>query len=186
VTVVIADVNGDGKPDLIVARRDGQQSVVFINDGKANFNASRPFGPASADTRAVAVGDLNGDGYPDIVACHLGLGTFIYFNDGHGNFSRSQQLSDKSDGFYCLAIADMNHDNRLDIIGGNTAKPNAVLVNGGDGTSFQRIEFGEAGSEIATYGLAIGDIDKDGYPDIAVARTGAASGIFFSTPISKK
>ena len=68
----------------------------------------------------------------------------------------------------------------------NTARPNAVFFNGGDGATFQRIEFGEARSEIFTYGLAIGDIDKDGYPDIAVARTGAASGIFFSSPTPKK
>jgi hypothetical protein len=52
-----------------------------------------------------------------------------------------------------------------------------------DGSALQRVEFGEAGRGIATYGLAIADVDKDGYPDIAVARTGAASGIFFSTAL---
>jgi len=90
VTVVIADVNGDGKPDLVILRRDGQQSVALINDGNATFSNPRPFGPADADTPAVAAADLNGDGYPDIVACHLGLGRFVYLNDGHGSFSVSR------------------------------------------------------------------------------------------------
>lgn len=181
VTVAIADVDHDGKPDLVIARRDGQQSVALINDGHANFSDPRPFGPSGADTRAVATGDLNGDGYPDIVACHLGLGTFVYLNDGHGNFTKSVRIADASDQFFSLAVADMNRDGKPDIIGGNVDRPNVVFFNERDGTSFQRLEFGEAGGGIATYGLAVGDMNGDGYPDIAVARTGASSGIFFST-----
>jgi hypothetical protein len=47
-----------------------------------------------------------------------------------------------------------------------------------------RREFGEASPDVLTYGLAIGDVNKDGYLDIVVARTGAPSGIFYSSPES--
>ena len=181
VTVAIADMDGDGHPDLVLARRDGQQSVVLLNDGHSAFSTPRPFGPPDADTRALAVGDLNGDGFPDIVACHLSLGTFLYLNDGHGNFRQSTKLAANQDDFYSLAIADMNRDGKPDVVGGNTARPNAVFFNSGDASSFRRVDFGDAGPETATYGLAIADLDGDGFPDIAVARTGAPSGIFFST-----
>ena len=185
VTVAIADVNGDGKPDLVIARRDGQQSVALINDGKGNFSDPRPFGPADADTRAVAVGDLNGDGYPDVVACHLGVGTFVYFNDGHGNFGKPVRIADAADGFFSLLIADLNRDHKLDIIGGNVDRPNVIFFNEKDGSSYQRVEFGGVAGA-ATYGLAAGDVDGDGFPDIAVARTGAPSGIFISSGAGKK
>ncbi len=182
VTVAIADMDHDGHADLVIARRDGQQSVVLLNDGHSAFLAARPFGPPDADTRALAVGDLNGDGFPDIVACHLGLGTFLYLNDGHGNFRQSTKIAGAEDGFYSLAIVDMNRDGKRDLVGGNTARPNAVFFNLSDGSAFQRVEFGEGGPELATYGLAIADLNGDGFPDIAVARSGAPSGIFFSTP----
>lgn len=74
----------------------------------------------------------------------------------------------------------MNRDGKPDIIAGNTGRPNAVFFNDGTGARFERVEFGEAGRDTATYGLAIADIDGDGYPDVAVARTGSPSGIFFS------
>jgi hypothetical protein len=156
--------------------------VALINDGAGNFADPRSFGPPDADTRAVAVGDLNNDGHADVVACHLGLGTFVYFNDGHGNFGDPVRIADASDQFYSLLVVDMNRDSSPDIVAGNVGRPNVVFFNEKDGRRFQRLEFGEGTDDAATYGLAIGDVDKDGYPDIAVARTGARSGIFFSSP----
>ncbi len=186
VTVVVADVDGDGKPDLIVAKRDGQQSVAYINDGAGNFGDARPFGPERGDTRAVAAGDLNGDGFVDIVACDLNSGTYIYWNDGHGHFSRATSLAPKLDQLYSLAIADMNRDGRLDIVAGNVEQANDVYFNLGAGGAFRKVPFGEAKADLASYGLAIGDVNKDGYPDIAIARTGGPSGIFISAPFHGK
>jgi uncharacterized protein (TIGR03435 family) len=83
-------------------------------------------------------------------------------------------------------IADMNRDGKPDIIGGNAGHPDAVFFNEKDGTTFQRVEVGDDDEDATTYGLAIADLDNDGYPDIVVARTDGPSGIFFSTEFSPR
>ena len=74
-SILIADIDGDGLNDVIFPCRDDCQSRVFFNqnlDGEG-----RPWGPASASIRAVAVADLNGDGHPDIAACPERLGSLF-------------------------------------------------------------------------------------------------------------
>ncbi|MBM3785957.1 MAG: VCBS repeat-containing protein, partial [Acidobacteria bacterium] len=65
--IVASDLDGDGFVDLLIPHRDGGQSLVFWNDGKANFGRPAAFGPAQSDTRAAAVADLDGDGVQDVV-----------------------------------------------------------------------------------------------------------------------
>ncbi|MBL8179430.1 MAG: VCBS repeat-containing protein [Bryobacterales bacterium] len=177
VTVAVADMNGDGHADLILANRDGQQSAIYLNDGKARFRAGALFGPAKADTRAVAVADLNNDGAPDIVASHLGQGTVIYWNKA-GAFAASQPLH--ASGAYSLLVADMNKDGKPDIVQGSEEGANFVHFQTGS-RQFRAVSFGEGKG--TTYGVAIGDLDGDGFPDIAAARSAVASAMFFSSPV---
>ena len=56
--VVAADLDGDDFLDLLIPHRDGGQSLVFWNDGKANFSAPMAFGPAHSSIRAAEAADL--------------------------------------------------------------------------------------------------------------------------------
>jgi hypothetical protein len=105
-SILIADMDGDGKKDVIFACRDDCQSRVFFN---RNLQAEgRPWGPAKASVRAIAVADLDGDGHPDIAACPEGLGCFIYFNDGRGNFGSGTQFQKPQALPYSMISADLN------------------------------------------------------------------------------
>ena len=92
----VADMNGDGFPDLVFApaRKTLRSPAIFLGDGKGKWTpwtkASYPAVPY--DYGGAAVGDINGDGKPDIaLGMHL-LGIAALTGDGKGQFS------DDSDG----------------------------------------------------------------------------------------
>ena len=67
--MAVGDVNGDGKPDLVVAN-DGSNTVsVLLGNGNGTFQAQQTFATGT-EPNSVAVGDLTGDGKPDIVVAN--------------------------------------------------------------------------------------------------------------------
>jgi hypothetical protein len=63
----VADVNGDGKPDIVFGGH-GAGPAVAVNLGGGKFRLETRGLPRQMTTRAIAVGDLNGDGRPDLLA----------------------------------------------------------------------------------------------------------------------
>src|SRR6185436_15652366 len=63
----VADLNGDGKPDMVVTHDDASIATIFLGDGKGGF-APAPSSPLELGHRAYAVAprDLNGDGKADL------------------------------------------------------------------------------------------------------------------------
>ena len=69
--VAVADMNGDGLMDLVLANRDGDANEILMGLGGMRFGRPVVFGSGSDDTRGVAVADMNGDGLPDIVIANI-------------------------------------------------------------------------------------------------------------------
>lgn len=175
-SIVIADIDGDGRNDVIFPCRDDCQSRVFFNgnlEGKG-----RPWGPPSASIRAIAVADLDGDGHPDIAACPEELGCFVYLNDGKGNFGSGIQFRKPQAQPYSMTSADLNGDGRPDLIVGYVGAPGVIYFNDGTGKKFTPLPFGDG--EGAIYGMAAGDLDRDGKLDLVAARSDAPSFILFN------
>ena len=178
IDVAVADLNGDGHLDLILANRDSQQNYVLLNNGHMEFTKRIPFGTGRDQTRAVAVGDLDGDGNLDWVVGNIGEPNAVYLGDGNGGVRDSTTVGNAKGATYTIAIADMDRDGNADLIVGNVLQPNAVLFNQGDGKNFREVRFGERAN--ATYSLAVGDLNGDGYPDIAVANSDAENFVFIN------
>ena len=86
-SVALADVNGDGKPDLVVANYGSNTVSVLLGNGNGTFQAQQTFATGS-DPVSVAVGDVNGDGRPDLVVANFGSDTVsVLLNAGNGNFT---------------------------------------------------------------------------------------------------
>ena len=63
-------MNGDGKPDLVVANYASNTVSVLLGNGNGTFQAQQTFATGTSPI-AVAVGDVTGDGKPDIVVANL-------------------------------------------------------------------------------------------------------------------
>lgn len=61
---------------------------------------------------------------------------------------------------------------------GYVEAPGRVFFSHGSGRRFESVRFGDGRGNV--YGLAIGDLDGDGYPDIAAARNEAPNVVYFS------
>jgi hypothetical protein len=178
-TIVPADFDKDGFIDLAVPSRDGGQSRIYFNDGKAGFSRTTAFGPKDAAARAGAAADFNRDGSVDLaVGDEKAASLVVYMNDGKGQLTPGFHAPDPAKTPYAIAAGDLNDDGSADIVFGYTEGPHAVFFNDGGGRQFTRTTFGDAKG--AAYGFALGDINGDKLPDIALARSGAPNVLFLS------
>ena len=183
-TITPADFNHDGFVDLAVPHREGGQSHVYLNDGKAGFSKRIPFGPPDAAIRMTQAADLNHDGLVDIVAIDERRGGVIYFNQKDGAFSEGVPFANAKIVPYALAAGDMNRDGNIDIIVGHVEAPSTIYFNDGSGRHFTAVQVGD--HKGTAYGFGIGDLDKDGLPDLAVARSDAPNVVYFSAISPRK
>ena len=178
-TITPADVNRDGRVDLIVPHRDGGQSHVYLNTsgGAALSFSPVAFGPADATIRASAAADLDRDGRIDIVAIDEKRGVFAFYGKGGDAWSAAVPIGARGRTPYALAVHDVNADGTIDLIVGHVEAPSTVFFTDRSGRSFTLVDFGDGKG--TAYGFDIGDLDEDGRLDIAMARSDAPNVVYF-------
>ena len=120
IQVAIADLDGDGKLDLISANNNSETLSVLTNNGSGGFVlSSSPV--VSNVVLSVTAADINGDGKPDLITQGAAPDTLsVFTNDGSGGFVLAS--SPGAGGFsFSVAAADVNGDGRLDLINPNWA-----------------------------------------------------------------
>jgi hypothetical protein len=132
--VALADLNGDGRPDLLATDTGAAAVVAALGDGAAGFvpvGAHASGLPGAAGS--VAAGDVNGDGAVDAVAGGNGLFAVLHGNGG-GGFGAAPgspfASGDPAGGPVAdVVAADMNRDGQLDVVTANLNGSVSVQLN---------------------------------------------------------
>jgi hypothetical protein len=190
VAVTTADINGDGKPDMITANFAIGTISVFINTTvnaatTPTFAASVDFPTGTGTTntmpRSIASADINGDGKPDLIVANRGDNTVSVFlnttvtNGPTPTFTTQQPFATGSNPTSVVAD-DLNGDGKLDLIVANLFD-NTISVllntttNGVGIASFasQKTFAAGVGTQSA-FAAATADLNGDGKPDVIVAE----------------
>jgi len=176
--VAVADVNGDGKVDALVANYGDGTLGVLLGTGTGSFtlqdNPPATGGATSVPT-SVAIADVNGDGKPDALVANRGTSTLgVLLGNGSGGFTLQATSPSTGPGSRptSVAVADFNGDGKPDALVTSTdAGTLAVLLgNGSGGFTLQTATF-NTGASTNTFGLTVADVNGDRKPDALVANT---------------
>src|SRR5581483_8480918 len=165
---VIADMNGDGNPDIVVITGLDHVSILLgTASGFFQPAVSYATGPSRCSPTELAVADVNGDGKLDVVVTNSNSNTLgVLLGNGDGTLAAAHQYPT---GLLPLGLVihDFNGDNKPDVGITNYQNGNvSILLGNGDG-SFQSPVAYSTTSPLAQW-MVIGDFNGDDIVDLAV------------------
>ncbi|MCB1246002.1 MAG: VCBS repeat-containing protein, partial [Acidimicrobiia bacterium] len=190
--IAFGDVDGDGDIDMVYGGgANGVGNPTFYiaeNTGGGTFAPSlKPPVPSQVcygGYGSLRLVDLDGDGDLDLVAScsvapppicpasHSLRGVAVWENDGTGRFTVSTKFSlPPVDNCLAIGVADLDGDGDIDIVAGRYGMTDLILLNDGKGrfTASNALQYGVIAG--ATSDVAIGDLNRDGRPDIVCANS---------------
>jgi len=174
--IVVADFNGDGKPDIAVVNTASNNVSMLLGNGDGTFQAAKNF-DAGGSFPTIVAADFNADGKLDLGLFHPGDGNSIVgavsilFGNGDGTF-QSPKVTSLSISSVSMAAGDFNGDKKCDLILSN-ADPTTgnitieILAGSGDGT-FRAAQTVVGG--VGSASVLVADFNNDGKLDLAVVN----------------
>jgi len=180
--IVLSDINKDGHLDVIASYYYGPS--VWLGDGKGNWWPSsegldRPL--IYGMYRGLTVGDVNEDGLLDLAVASWVNGPEVFLQQADGSWKRTQDvIPAMKGGAHAVALADLNLDGHLDLLVGGRLKKQVGNFYGihvcrgngkGEWSLLENTGLLSTGLPI-TWGIGLGDVNRDGLLDFAVGTGG--------------
>ena len=161
-SVVIDDLHGDGRLDLVVANRNSNTVSVLRGNGNGTFQVKTDY-PTGTCPASVALGDLNGDGRLDLAVANYGpspgYGTTVsvLLNNGDGTFGAKTDFP-TGQRPASVAIGDLSGDGKPDLVAANNYDNTvSVLLGIGDGNFAAKTDYPTGTRPVS---VAIGEIGR--------------------------
>ena len=181
---VIRDLDGDGKPEIIVADLNGRGGVSIFRNNSTNtdilFNPEPVlpftlFDITSVGVDGIDVADLNGDGLPDLVANSNSQELHVFTNGSRlGNVTFSAHTSAQSNEIRNIKVSDMDDDGLADIVVSSKSHLGVFRnTTNGTGITFAReakFNLSPTSNGFLYVGLDLADMDGNGLPDVIIGN----------------
>ena len=179
--MVVADVDGDGRPDIIVSDYNNSLVSVYHNtctpgNISSNLFATRVDFATGAQPQGVEVRDIDGDGMPDLLVANAGDGTVsILRNTGAVGTLTTNSFAPKVDfvtgaGCQSVVVGDLDGDGLPDLVTSDSGPSTVSLLRNlgspGNIAFAPKVDFVVPSAPVQ---MALGDLDGDGKPDLTVA-----------------
>jgi hypothetical protein len=175
--VLLDDVNGDGKLDIVASTYGGSSIYVYLGNGDGTFQSPGTTATSLANIFSMVAGDFNHDGKIDFAATGPGTGSNVevLLGNGDGTF-QSPEAYTVGVSAWSITAGDFNADGNLDLVtsseGSGAIK---ILLGNSDGT-FQAAQ--TVSSSGGFYGATVGDLNADGKLDLVTVTNGNVQAYF--------
>jgi hypothetical protein len=187
--VVVADLNGDGKLDMVMPNPCAPEDPVdctgllsvFLGNGDGTFQPAVSYSSGAFWAASVAIADVNNDNKLDLVVANTaaagggyGAGVVsVLLGNGDGTFQQAVTYDSGGLGATSVAVGDLNRDGKLDLVVSNNSTADsgegsvAVLLGNGDGTFQMAVPYDSGGW--GTGSVVLTDINGDGKLDVLIS-----------------